>query len=354
MRPKSESNQIVGDNSPRRILVVFLSGLGNTLLFRPTLKAIQSVSPDAKLDFLIENSTVETLVKPDFPQSSFVYWPGGVAERVRVFLELKKEKYDCIITTFEAQGWKLALFGRFTAIPMRIGYAQGKWYDSLYTHLLTFDPDMHDVDRHLQLLKPLGICLAEPPDMSLNVCGDFAQFHKLLPDNKSSVCIHAGCSRNLIQKRWPLERFASVARELISQNYNVIFLGGQDEVEMIPELKRLFGDSLQILIGKLNIWETAFVIRESKLMISNDSGLMHLACAVSTPVVAVFGPTEISKNRPYSPDSKVVKADVKCRPCDIVNVECNLKCLGDIAPEDVLTAVCGVLSKTPANPRVWV
>lgn len=331
--------------TPKKILVVFLSGLGNVLLFRPTLKAIRQGFPHAQIDFLIEYDIVEALLKPDNLADLFFRWPGKILERWQLVIKLRKENYDCLVTTFEEQGRKLALFGMLSGIPMRIGYKQGKWYDSFYTRTIDFNPASHEVERHLKLLGPLELQQPEAPDLSLDINSDFSHLLLFLPKEKVSVCIHAGCSRNLIQKRWPLERFISVAHELNKKlDANIIFLGGADELDMVPEIEKSFGSGAHVLIGKLSIWETAFVIKKCALMISNDSGLMHLACAVSTPVIAIFGPTELAKNRPFSPQSTVITYDVACRPCNITQIQCLMQCLTGIESEEVVRAALKMLN----------
>lgn len=344
------------NGAPRKILVVFFSGLGNALLFRPTLKIIKKELPNARLDFLIKQDIVETLLKPDTPDSTFFRWPGGGMKCHGMLSKIRDERYDCLLTTFEEQGWKLALFGELSGIPMRIGYRRGKWYDSLYTQVLTFDPALHEVDRHLTLLNPLQLQQLPAQDLSLSIGADFPHLLPFLPQDKISVCIHAGCSRRLRQKRWPLEKFITVGRELNRKlDANIIFLGGLDERDMIPEIERSLGNKARVLIGKLNIWETAFIIKNSALMISNDSGLMHLACSVSTPVVAIFGPSDPVKNRPFSVRSRVVASTALCRPCNIVHVKCSRQCLLDISTEKVLNVALEMLpGKMDASSRSLV
>ena len=148
-------------------------------------------------------------------------------------------------------------------------------------------------------------------------------------------------------KRWPKEKFALLADRLIQEySASIILLGGQEEKELAEEIKFLMKNNPFVFTGKTTLAQTASLIKKCSLFVSNDSGLLHVATAVNTPTVGIFGPTDPARTGPYS-NSSVVRKDLSCSPCYTGKpVRCNsLDCIHQISIDDVFTKITDWLEK---------
>ena len=179
------------------------------------------------------------------------------------------------------------------------------------------------------------------------------------------IAIHPGAGWYSRARIWPVENFAAVARGLIeSHGAAVIVLGGPDEQESATALKELVdgeADEGRVLnlAGRTSIHETAALLEHCDLFLGNDSGPMHIASAVRTPVVAVFGPSNIRAWEPYTPRGEakrhvIVSRDLPCMPCFYRKHSLGLRegcgprpCLTGLVPRRVLEACRAMLDSTP-------
>jgi len=327
------------------MLIIFLSGLGNMILFHPVIKKLRESYPDVIIDLMIEQPIVQTLLHNNKYINRYWRWKDDLSSKLQMLSDIRKENYDSLITTFEASGWKLAVFSKLLGIPVTIGYKRGKWYDSLYRISIPIDGTKHEVLRHLEILKAVNIS-CESPKLWIEFDKEkYSYLDKYLSQDKIRICMHAGSSDGLAQKRWSLDKFISIA-ELLYLNYGaqIFFIGGKNEIEMAGEISAKVKFPVSIHIGKLELWETAYIINKSDLLISNDSGLMHLGTALGTPVIGIFGPTNIVKNRPWGEKTVVVSRNKPCSPCNLRgHCKNNMECLEHISVGDVMREVEKVL-----------
>jgi SAM-dependent methyltransferase len=183
----------------------------------------------------------------------------------------------------------------------------------------------------------------------------------LAPD---TIGLHMGSSETLHmrKKRWPIEMWVELL-DLLPSKYPIVFLGGpgekQDVDRVIGNLKSRPKDTVRSLVGKLNLKQVAGVVKECILFLSNDTGLMHMASAVRTSVVGIFGPTLPSKTRPWGNPQKnrVVRVEMDCSPCYAdpkILFKCpRQKCLEAVTPARVLEVVedCLVSRESPEGRR---
>ncbi|PIV63342.1 MAG: hypothetical protein COS11_07960, partial [bacterium (Candidatus Ratteibacteria) CG01_land_8_20_14_3_00_40_19] len=136
-------------------------------------------------------------------------------------------------------------------------------------------------------------------------------------------------------------------RLIKTYNAQVIIFGGKQEISLAERVASLMKKNPIIAAGKTTLGETAALIERCNLFITNDSGLMHIACAVKTPVVAIFGPTDYRKTGPYSINSAIIRKNLPCSPCyQRGKVKCKeLDCFKLITVEEVLEAAERVLGK---------
>jgi lipopolysaccharide heptosyltransferase II len=149
-------------------------------------------------------------------------------------------------------------------------------------------------------------------------------------------------------KRWPKERFSELADSLISDlGASVIFFGGAEETKLVEDISGMMRTQPLIMTGQTTLSETAALIEKCSLFISNDSGLLHVASAVSAPVIGIFGPTDPRRTGPYPDSSAVIRKDMTCSPCYAGKpVRCDhIECLDSITVKDVIEEVKKRLSQ---------
>jgi lipopolysaccharide heptosyltransferase II len=138
-------------------------------------------------------------------------------------------------------------------------------------------------------------------------------------------------------KNWPVERFASVANRLQTERDATIFiLGGPGDADVCAGLEKAVGGRTVNLCGRLSLPASGSLIRDLDLLIANDSGPIHMAAAVGTPVLAVFGPTDPRRTGPYGTIHRVVRGSRPCQPC--YDRECrfgDMPCMQEVTPERV-------------------
>ena len=334
-----------------KFLVICLSGLGNAVLLRPVLLRLKSAIPNLTIDVLGRSPAAGEILLGQAAIDHFILWPRRTSLRWRLLKQFRG-RYDAAIITAESFGWKSAVFARLTGARQAIGYDNGKWYSAFCHSLLPLDLQQHELLWHSQILrhfkvKDEGLSTALELDPQ---AGGHLQQH-LGADAAFRVAFHTGSSKSLSAKRWPVERFVAVAEALHrSRGAKLLFLGGPDESTHIEDIKNKISVPAAMLIGKLSVMETACVLKKCDLLITNDSGLMHLAAAVGTPVVAIFGPTSVVKNLPLGTSKLIVSKKPPCSPCDLSR-RCgeNFACLRDISVEDVLNAAARLCKNVPGQ-----
>ena len=159
------------------------------------------------------------------------------------------------------------------------------------------------------------------------------------------VCVIHPAAR-WVAKRWPAERFASVADRLSKEGWCVILVAAAAQREESAEVSRLARSRLIDLVGQTTLPQLAALLGRASVLATNDSGPMHLAAAVGTPVVAIFGPTDPRKVGPYGPGHAVMTAPVDCSPCSRQRCVQGSACLNAIGVNEVVQAVSQHVSRT--------
>ncbi|HUI31077.1 MAG TPA: glycosyltransferase family 9 protein, partial [Candidatus Acidoferrales bacterium] len=211
--------------------------------------------------------------------------------------------------------------------------------------------NQHEVDMNLEIAYALGLdrkLVDRVPHLNLDE--GLRRFGKKRIESlkngevfKRVVCMHVGSSSSQWWKRWSVEKYAKVCEHLIRDHDLVILLGSREERELSLAMARQMSVMPHILAGETSFLEDGAIVAESDLLICNDSGLMHLAAAVGTPVVAIFGPTDYTKFAPLGDRHRIVRKDFECSPCYkmdgdwmVRNCPYEYRCLNSIGVEDVL------------------
>jgi lipopolysaccharide heptosyltransferase II len=330
--------------------------LGDIVHALPTVAALRRRFPSAKITWLVKREWAAVLEdNPHLDQVlaldlSLKGWPAA-------WRASRAGRFDTVV---DLQGLlRSALLGWISGAPVRIGFANGRegspWF---YTKRVPVpSPSMHAVDRYLLTAKYLG---ADPSEVKPS---DFPLPHDTQAEAQIEVLlaaagIQAGAtlvamnpSARWETKRWPLESFAAVGDRLQQDGTaRVVLIGGRDERYVGKQMMRAMRTAPIDLMGETMLKELIALLRRARLLITNDSGPMHLAAAVGTPVIALFGPTDPSRTGPYGAGHTVLRSGVLCSPC--FSRRCTnaveLECLTSIRPENVIEAAMSLLEQ-PLN-----
>jgi heptosyltransferase-2 len=335
-----------------RILAVKLADLGDLLMITPALQALRAAHPQARLDLLAMPHSARILEGAPYLDNivefdKFV--PDTVREllnprqlplTLRSLLALRLARYDALAIfhhpTTVLGAWERVILAAAVNARAVSGLESALPHAKIFTRVLTHKvPDrgfgaMHEADYWLAVAAGLGADAEGGWRVRIALSEEHREVAGRLMGLEGGgpwVAVHAGSGGWSAARRWPLERFAGVARRLIDgHDARVVIVGGPDEVEMAGELaRRIEGDGDKAtavcnLAGRTTLHETAAVIERCRLFLGNDSGPMHMAAAVGTPVVAVFGPSNKEAWGPYAPPGavnphKVVARDLPCQPC---------------------------------------
>lgn len=354
---KIYKRKIFNINKVNRILIVaYRHGIGTFVLLTPFLMTLKKNILHCEITLLVDSGVVAELAG-NCPYTDKIINKKGLSAAdlltgIKYFKrEMAPHKYDLVISTIYERTTRNSFWTYFSGAPYRIGFDKSV-SAFLDTHTFEWSSNIHEVENYLQMLGSIG-CKEIYHNLNLKISAESIEYadNFLRLNNISSkeviLGIHPGAKKEWFQKIWPLERFIEVANRFSSEfNAKIIFFGGPDEEEIFSEFARW--NSNFILVNNQNIRQTQALIKRCSLFLSNDSGLMHLAAAADVPIVAIFGPTTVSKNSPWKVPHIVVRKELPCSPCyRYRKLKCKeIKCLDLINVEEVFEALCKLYSET--------
>ena len=340
------------------ILVVRFSSIGDIVLTTPVLRALRKRWPAARVSFLTREKFAPLLKGNPYLDEILTLEEGaGIRELYALCAQLAGRKWSLLIDLHSSL--RSRLVRRRVPADCTVRIAKQRWKRSLliYSRLDLFGPEPLSMpQRYAAGLAPFGVRLDEKPAEIFPDESDSRKVEECLaaagPEFLQSPLLAVAPGSAWPVKRWPAERFAAAAGELVRRNdMRVILLGASQDAAVCRTVAELLGKKLCLdLAGKLDLLASAAAVARSKLLLTNDTGLMHIATAVGTPVVAVFGPTTRQLGYfPYKANAQVVETALWCRPCTHNGRKrCPLghfRCMRDIGVERVVQAGEGVLGK---------
>ena len=329
----------------RRILLIKPSSLGDIVHAMPALAALRRAYPSAGVTWLVKrqwSGLVERIAGVD---RILAVDPGltGWLSRVPA---LRAERFDVAV---DLQGLlRSALMGWMSGAPRRVGFANAREGGSWWYNQLVPVPtaDMHAVDRCLLVAKAMGAEAPGPAEFRFRIPQtDHDRIDQLLRGagvSPGSRWTAMNVSARWPTKRWPAASFAALADRLSAEGVGpVLFMGGPDEREDVAAVRGMMKAASIDLSGVLPVGLLPAFLNRAALLITNDSGPMHIAAAVGTRVVALFGPTSPVRTGPYGSGHTVLTHRISCSPCFsrfCRNSE-QLACLSNITPDQVCSAV---------------
>lgn len=342
--------------APRRVLAMKFYGLGNVALILPVLQALHRTHPGVEIDFLtLPGANATLLQQSGLVRRVLVIDVGTVGRFVRGALALPARLahggYDTVID-FE-QFLKIStIFAFLSGARRRIAFdTEGQHRTALATTRIAYTDTDHAAELFARLVAPLGVPAPAPGDWRLPVPEPLRTAARALLVEAGAgpaariAAIHVGTGPNTL-KRWDVDRFAALGDALCARHgLTVVFTGvGADERALIRGAIAHMRQPAVDLADRLDAGTLSGLLAEATLLVSTDTGIMHLAGLVDTPVVALFGPTSPRSYGPRQPGALVFYERLYCSPC-ITNYNMKLSrctdpvCMRSITVDAVLARI---------------
>ena len=307
----------------RKLLVIRYRSIGDILLSNPTLAALRARFPRAQIHFLIDDRFEELMYANPNVDKLILWRRSGKAtlrEEWEFMARLRAERYDAAV---DLQGGpRGAVTALLSGAPVRAGHPYRLRNKLCYNrYAASGPPDEHSWRVQFRAAEPLGVTAPDEPQLFLRIAEERrVSARKKLEEaglifDRPLVMFHPGA--RVREKRWPAEKMGQLARWLVDERgFAVILAGGPSDEGEIKTMRRASGYALPFFTD-CGLGELGAMISMSDLLVANDSGPMHMAGALGTPCVALFGPSDPSLWAPLGARCEVVAPDpMECMPCD--------------------------------------
>lgn len=349
------------DSDSVNILIVKTSAIGDVIHTFPALNALRRKYPEARIDWLVEEAAADLVIGHkaldavlvsrrkawirDLKQGRVLAAYRGFADFVK---KLRATEYDLLI---DFQGLlKSGIFVGLARAKRKVGFGKGMEhaecsYVFLNEPVLPVNMDQHAAIRELLLLKAIGI---ESEEIVFDLPVGEEQRERIghllategIDPAKPLVAINPMTTWET--KHWRNDRFARVADSLLDKGVAVVFSGGPQDVRGIEEIRGAMTGKAASLAGRTTLKELAALYERVAVLITTDTGPMHLAAAAGTPVVALFGPTAPWRTGPFGQGHRILRADIACSPCLKRQCDRDHACMNQITVDQVVQAALAV------------
>lgn len=333
-----------------RVLVVRLRSIGDTVLATPSLVALRKFLPDVQIDILLEDWVAPVLEGFDAVDNVLTVRKDKKS-RLETAWKIRRNKYDVV---FNLHGGTTAtFFVRASGAKYRVGSASYQ-YNFLYTHLAPSPMEFwqtkhtHSAEQQLALLGFVGVPVENKPKSRLNVISSF----KFQISNYALIHPVAAFAT----KQWATESFARIAEYLNGKGLQIVAVATKKERGVLDNLKSFSQIPIQVF-DDLTLPEITALASRAKIFVGNDSGIAHIAAAVETPSVVIFGSSNINHWRPWTnAPNEIVYEKMPCQPCagHFCKEFGEPECIKRVSVESVVQAIEKILTgvqevKTPGK-----
>jgi lipopolysaccharide heptosyltransferase I len=336
--------------TPKRILFIRPSALGDVCRSVPVIARLKKKWPDASIHWLVQSEFVDAVsahpavdqVIP-FPRQSLKRWylPNGFFKMISFLRHLKSNNYDLVI---DGQGLgRSGLFAWATQSAVRIGPASAREFGWLgYTQKVQTTCE-HTVDQMLALCTHIGIDRGAEMKLYCN-SKDVSWWNEYQESNGIKEYAVIAPTSRWKSKQWPTERFISVAQHLLEQGLQVVVVGGPNEAPQISPL--LEYDGVINLLPSMTIGRMMAVIEQATFVIANDSAALHMAVGFKRSLLGLYGPTNPKKVGPYNMPEAVIAADVDYDKVHYKDRSLGNKVISQIETDEVINTIHQLLKAT--------
>jgi ADP-heptose:LPS heptosyltransferase len=335
----------------RGILLVAVTAIGDTLMSTPAVRAVRLAFPRSKVTALVGPAS-EAVLRGSPRIDAFIRHPGRVNAGFvlalpRLLKELRGPGFDLVII-LRANDPDAGPLAYMTRAPWRMG-----WRESAFSFLFTFPArtrwsTVHVTDVLLNNLMPLSV---RPDHRRLEMFltdEDRAEADGVVPRRSGEVLVALHPFGSKANKRWPAPNAKAFSSIISGLGYSPVIIGGRAEAAAAAEIAAASGAAAAA--GRLSIRGSAALIERSVVVVSTDSGPMHMAQALGVPTVALFGPDRLEVSGPVNEGDAAIQKGLDCVPCS--ERSCRrpeVECMKSITPEEVADAVIKRLEGSPAR-----
>lgn len=338
-------------DKPQKILIIKPSSIGDIVHTLPFLGTINRLYPGAEFYWLVNRGFEKILEGNPYLDGIISFdralWRDnpikGIQSFIRMVRTIRSIGFNIV---FDLQGlFRSGMISLLSGSKERIGLRYSRELSSIfYTKRLGYpENNNHAVSRNLSLIKDLGGSVEEIEFPIIVTEKEKNRMRLLLGFNKEDTYIAFNPFGGWQTKRWGFDRYIKLGNLLHREGYKVVLLGGpkdKEEAEMIAS--RMEKEPI-ITAGKTDLKELAALLKYVDLLVTNDTGPMHLAAAVGTPIIAIFGPTDTRRTGPYGEGHTVITGDVDCRPCFKKRCE-EMRCMDSIDVGEVLMSAKRIIN----------
>jgi len=342
----------------RKILIRCPNWIGDVMLSIPSISSVRAAFPSAHISILVKSDLIPLFEgNPDINEIiSFNPDLMSVVERLRFYRGLKEKNFDLAILL--TNSFESALSAYLAGIRERIGFnkdMRGIFLTEKIPMPSRKSPRMHQTEYYLTLINSIPEVRSQKPEarsnnvyfyISEDIQNAVDKFweEKGLSKKTPVIGMNIGASYGSA-KRWMPERFAELGNMIYSElKGEVILFGGSGDFNIEAEIKSRMKNKAISMVGKTTLKSLAAMIKKCHLFITNDSGPMHIAAAVGTPIVAIFGSTDPSETSPLCDKYKIVRKPVDCSPCWKRECPTDHKCMESIKVSDVMDEAKEIIS----------
>jgi heptosyltransferase-2 len=329
----------------KKILIRGPNWVGDAVLGIPAMKAVREHFPEAEITVFVRPWVAGLFTAAPFVDT---VWsepkPSGVGDWTRISRSIRDRGFD--LALLFPNSFESALMMFLAGIPRRIGYATDARGWMLTKSIKPADDARHQIYYYMDLVKILSTATTtpSPPSVEINATSQERRDARTLllaegiPEGAPFLVLNPGAAYGSA-KRWHIDRFARVAQTLSRElHLLIVLIGSEAERSISEQVNDRMTRSAVVLNGKTSLETLIGVLSESSLMITNDSGPMHIAAALGIPTVAVFGSTDERVTGPYGPHTRIVKQAVECSPCLLRDCPIDHRCMNNVSVEDVCRA----------------
>jgi lipopolysaccharide heptosyltransferase II len=342
-------------------------------MFTPALTTLRRRFPEAEIVaffFKARGAEIIAVGNPDIDRIVTIDTPkrAGLLPLFRLIRACRREKVapDMVVARWNGNPY-VALLTAWLRPQTRLGHVTSAGYkgyaDAVFNFPVAMTEEQHEVERNLNLARAMN---AEPATYAMSIPiaeGDWRVADALIAergfDRSRLIALQTGSSKLQKWKRWPEKYWSMLATRLAEQGYDLAFVGSGDEAAIAdriltgtPIANSLRGHNV---CGALSVNETAAFLARCSGIICNDSGLMHVAAAVGTPIIGLFGPTEYDRTRPFVDNCVVLRKSCNCNHGTLFDRKtlakieaCTRPCLTGTSPDEVAAEAARLMLARPA------
>lgn len=332
------------------VLVVKPSAFGDIVHTFPIIRAIKRALPNVSIDWVVASSYADLARMSPYVSEIFPFrrkewgrwWKASTPREIFDFIkDIRRREYGAVL---DLQGLlRSGLITFLARADMKIGFENAREGASFFykTKIPALDSNAHAIDRYLSTLRGLGLDLSGPVGYDLDIPVKESLWAELNTPDAPFAIINPNSRWET--KRWPAEKFGHLAAQLYkNEGMRSVIIGGPGDIERGKAVADSAGEGAIDITGQGSIVHLAAALKKASVMFSNDSGPLHLAVALGTPTVSIFGPTDPAMTGPHGPGHAVVRRNLDCSPCFKRRCPYKLECVNKIEVAELIEAWRGL------------